>query len=87
MKTIELLTWEYLLLEDQFDKLNRAEYDYYWNVIAYRRNWETFDFKENDRIINRQEEIKKEIKERLWNWNYFLFNFFRSHFIKKFKGK
>lgn len=80
-----LLVWEYLILEDKYNKLNKAEFDCFWNVISYRINFKTHDFDLDKKIKNRQERIKKEIKNHVWYWNYLLFIWNRSYFIKKFK--
>jgi len=74
---------EYLCLDEELNELNRAEFDYYWNVKAYNINWKTYNKSKAQEISDRMLEIEKIIKERHWLWNYFLFLHFRSFFRKK----
>ena len=85
--SIMFIVGKLLCLEEDYNKLLRAEFDYYGNVKSYRINWETFD-REKEKELTKEILLQKTLlKKRVWLWNYFLFSFTKNSFYKKFKNK
>ena len=70
--------------------IKKIVHNYDYSYIMMRRlahNWSFLykkDFEEFDRMIEMNNQAKKELRQQVWFWNYILFYLARDVFDKKF---
>ena len=79
MKWLSTKIIEYIKITRRLEELNHAN-PYWAYTFCYRK-----DLKESILYFTKLKQVKKEIKDLVWRWNYFLFLFNRTYFYKKFK--